>query len=304
MFINFKRIIKFAGQDFLRNFWLSSITIIILIMAFFSISLLITLNIVLKQSISAIEKKVDISLYLEPNIDQEKINNLKNQLLVCPGIEEIKYISAEESLTEFRSEHQDKPLIIESLDELTNNPLGATLVIKAKSINDYFTILNYVNNLPEQELIQHKDYLQHKILIQQLNKISYHLVYFGLIISSIFILISILFVFNLIRLSIYTRRKEIEIMHLVGATDWFIRLPYLVEGLIHITIAWIISFLFFTLFWQWLFPYLNIFLEISNDLSATAFLQRYFGLIFGIEILGFFLLNILSSGVAVDKYLK
>jgi cell division transport system permease protein len=303
MFVSFSRITKFAWQDFWRNFWLSGVTILIIILSLFSVSILVVLNVLAETSIQAIKEKVDISVYFKPEVKEAEVKSFKNTFLVRPEVKEIKYISAENALAEFRKRHQDNPLILEALEELEENPLGATLIIKAKSSEDYGVLLTYLSNPQYQNLIQEKDYHEHRQIIGTLNQIADKISRLGLIISTIFILIAILVVFNTIRLNIYTHRREARTMRLVGATSWFIRSPYLLEAVFYGVLAWAVNLVIIFLLVRGIQPYVVGFLG-EYEISLMGYLKAHFLEIFGLELILVVLLCMISSVTAIRRYLK
>ena len=125
----------------------------------------------------------------------------------------------------------------------------------------------------------------------------------SIIISFIFIAITILVVFNAIRIAIYTHKREIRIMKLVGASNWFIRMPFLAEAILYALIGIIGVLIIFYPFLQLLQPYLSTFFSI-NELNLIGYFINNFFLIFGLQFLGASLINIIASLLAVGKYIK
>ena len=234
------QIIIFAWQSFWRNFWLSVVTITIIILAFISVNFLLVLNILTDNAIRVVKDKVDVSLYFDRETSESQVLETKTFLSALPEIEEIVYISQQQALEEFKQKHQADIDIIQSLNELQQNPLGATLIIKANGIEDYPIIIDVVNNSKYNNLIQDKSFDDNKLFIDRIKQVSDNVNRVGLATSGIFILISLLIVFNTIRVAIYTHREEIAVMKLVGATNWFIRSPFLLEAVFYGIISCIV----------------------------------------------------------------
>ena len=145
MFVNFKRVFKFAAQDFGRNIWLSIVNITILVLALLTINFLIIFNLLTNNAIHVIKEKVDVSIYFKQNITQEQIDDLKQKISSSQYIKSVDYVSAEESLENFKQKHaQDENLLsaIEELKKDNSNVFSASLKIKAKDISMYENILN------------------------------------------------------------------------------------------------------------------------------------------------------------------
>jgi len=297
-----QKILKLAKQNFFRNFWLSAATIIVMVLMLFSISFLTGLNILARETIATLKNKIDLSLYLNPNLTENRINDLKTSLENLPAVAEITFVPSEKALEQFKQKYQKNPLILKSLEELNKNPLGAVLIIKARQSTDYQNILDILNQEEYKEMIQNKDFLDYEKLISVLNRLTKKIQLVGLAASAIFLLIAILIVFNTIRLAIYARQEEIKIMKLVGATSWFIRGPFLLESCLYAFSGWLINSIIFFFLVSVGQPHLNQFLGI--DFNLVNHFKENFLLYFGSQLLLAVLLCIISSWAASKKYLK
>jgi len=296
------RVIKFAFQDFFRNFWLSFVTLTILILALFSINLLIIFNVVAKSAIIAIENKIDISVYFKPSISEDQVKNVQRYLQGISQVKEVQYISQDQALENFKAKHQDNPKILESLKEIEQNPLGASLVIKAKSTDQYTLILEQLVDPQYSNLIESKNFDDHKAVINRITTITEKVNYGVFVIALIFTIISILIIFNAIRMAIYTHREEIMAMKLVGATNWFVRAPYLLQGVIFSFLAVIITIIIIYPLLGFVQPYLALLLE--SDFNIVKYFNQNFAFIFGLEFLGAIVINLLSSYWAINRYVR
>lgn len=303
MFHAIGRIIKFAAQDFWRNIWLSVITITILVMALFSVNFLIVFNLIADNVISAVHEKIDVSIYFVPEATAGEVSNVKSSLDKLVEVKEIKYISPEEALQKFQEEHAEDPDILESLEQIEGNPLGAALVVKAKRLDDYPKILDEVNKPEYQNIIQDKNFEDHKAIIGKINNITEKVETVGLIVIAVFILIAIVIVFNTIKIAIYTHRGEIEIKRLVGATNWFISAPFIVEGIFYSLIACLLIIAIIYPLIGILDPYLIKFFE-GLDFSVLNYFNEHFFAIFGLQLVLVIILNVISSSLAIGKYLR
>ncbi len=303
MLVSFYRILKFALQDFWRNFWLSVITITIITLALFTVNFLIIFNVITEESVGLIEEKIDISIYFNPEVEENKVRSVESHLLTLSEVKDVEYISQRDALEAFKERHKDDPKISETLEELEENPLGATLVVKAHDPVDYPYILQVLSEAQYTDLISEKDFNDHKIVIDKINSITSKVqkVSFGIIIF--FSLITILIVFNTIRMAIYTHREEIGIMKLVGASNWFIRAPFLMEGIIYSLLACAITFALIYPALNFIQPYISEFFE-DSSFSLVNYFKQNFIRIFVWELLIVIVLNLLSSYWAMRKYLK
>ncbi len=302
MFASLYRVIKFALQDFFRNFWLSLVTLTILILALFTVNLLIIFNIVTKTAISSIEDKVDISVYFKSEISEDQVQNVQKAIQGLAQVKSAEYVSKEQALQNFKDTHRDNPKILQSLEEIDQNPLGASIVIKARASTDYPAILEILQSPQYSNLIESKDFDDHKLVIERINGITQKVSRGVILVVIIFALISILIIFNAIRMAIYTHREEIYAMKLIGATDWFVEVPYLLQGIFFGIISLSVSILILYPLLGFLRPYLQLILD--SDFNIVNYFNDNFVIIFGLQLLGAILLNLISSLVAVKRYVK
>lgn len=303
MFHSLFRAIKFASQDFWRNIWLSLITISILVLALLSVNSLIVFRLIADQSIKSVQEKVDVSIYFYPEVTAGEVNNVKSYLHNMQEVKEATYIAPEEALADFREEHRDEPEIIASLEEVGENPIGPSLIIKAQSLDDYPEILRAMEQERFQKLIQEKNFEDHKAIITKINDTSQRVEKIALGIIGVFTLISVLIIFNTIKVAIYTHRQEIEIKRLVGATNWFIKAPYLLEGIFYSVLSVFVVLLLVYPIVGAVDPYIKNFFS-NLDFSLLSYFNINFWYIFGTQLLAVVVLNIVSSYLAIGKYVK
>jgi len=303
MFVFFYRTMKFAVQGFFRNIWLSLVTIIILVLTLFSVTLAAGINVVADKAIASVQSKVDVSIYFKPSVKEQDILNVRYRLENLPTVEAVSYTSQDEALEKFKAKHEDNTVILDSLKQLEENPLGATLIIKAKSIDDYPTIMAVLDNPDYSSLIQDKNFADNQTVIQHLSDLSNKVKRIGIIISGIFVVITVLIMFNTIRITIYTHREEIGIMKLVGASNWFVRAPFLVEMLLYALFAVIISLALLYPFLGVIGPQLNSFFA-GYDLDLVTYFASNFWRIVGLQFGFVLILTAFSSSIAIGKYLR
>lgn len=302
MLISFVRIIKFSVQDLCRNIWLSLVTVIILVLALFTVNMLLVVKVVGQTAIDAIKDKIDINLSLRATADESSILELKAQIEAMPEVREATYISKAEALTSFQEKNKDNPEVLEALRVLGKNPLSPSLVIKAKNLDDFDNLTGKLNSL-ENNIIESRNFTNYKSMLEKIDSITNKVSDAGLALSAIFILITVLVVFNSIRVTIYTHRKEIGIMRLVGASHWFIQMPYMISGLIYTIIGIGTIMLIFYPFLSLLQPYLEAFF-VGYSINIFRYFYSNMALIFGVQFLIAGTINMIASLLAVRKYSK
>lgn len=305
MFISFFRLIKFGWQNFFRNFWLSLVTIIIIILTLISISCLLIFNILTDNTLKVVQAKTDVYIDLKPEVKKEQADQLVNSLAQVPSIVEVKYVSPEENLANFLNTYQNNTLISEAIKTLENNPFKASILIKVDKIENFPIILNELSQDKYANILEIKgeDFTQTKKLVNKISEYSQKIKKAGLIISGIFIFVALLVVFNTIQISIYNRKEEIAIMRLVGASNFFIKGPFYVEGIIYSLFSIIILLIFIYPLIIFLQPYINnFFSEYSTNIITQV--NNNFIKIFGTELIIAIIINILSASIAMKKYLR
>lgn len=301
--LSIARVLKFALQDFVRNFWVSLVTVTILILSLFSVNFLVVVDYISQQAIKSVEAKIDLSLYLNTEAVEEDISVLKRELESIEGVAKITYVSKAQALESFQTKHRDDQPIQEALREIGKNPLNPSLVVQAKELSVYEKVINSLDKLSKHTLIESKDFDDHNNLLQSMNVITVRTRQIMLLVSFIFIAITVLVVFNAVRIAIYTHRKEIGVMKLVGASNWFIRAPFLVEAVLYSFLGVVIVIAIFYPFIHLLQPYLGSFLNTAS-VDLIGYFNSRFIYIFGVEFLGASLINIIASSIAVGKYVK
>jgi len=298
MFITFYRVLKTGFKNFFRNSWLSLATVSIMVVTLLIISSLVILNVLADSALLSLQDKIDISVYFNLGTQETNILKVKNELLELPEIKEIEYVSQEQALVRFRETNKDNPLLLESLEELDSNPLEATLNIKAEQASMYEAILSFVNNrylgiISKIEADQN--------VIERFNSITSALRKSGFILSAVFAILAILITFNTIRLAIYTYKKEIEIMRLVGASNWYIRWPFIVEGVLYGVLGvWIcMGILYFMI--RFISPKLIGFLP---EMNLLDYFHSHIWAIIGLQLAIGVGLGTASSLIAIRRYLK
>lgn len=300
-----KRVVISGYRNFSRSGFTSFASIMIMTITIFVITSLIFIQAALNSSLNSIKDKVDVTVYFIPGTDASSIKEIENVVEKLPEVKEVSYTSQEEALFEFKEKHSNDYLTLQALDELDENPLGASLNIKAKDPSQYENIAKYFENdasLSKGALtvIDKIDYHQNKVVIDRLTSIVNGARKLGFVISIILILISILITFNTIRLIIYMSRDEINVMKLVGAGGRYIRGPFIFSGVIVGVISSIITIIIFIPVSIWLGNQMTDFLGINfYTYYKSNFLQLFIVMLGSGIVIG-----VISSFFAIHRYLR
>jgi cell division transport system permease protein len=302
MFLFLFRILKLSLQDIFRNIWLSIVTVTILILALFSINSLITVQVISQNAIEAVKEKIDINLYLTNTASEEQILSLKSELEKLEQVKTVNYISKQEALLSFREKNEKNPEIIQALRELGKNPLSPTLVIIPSSSEQAPELINILRGY-QSNIIESRDFTDNSIILEKINNITDKVNQVGMIIIIVFVVTSLIVVYNSIRVAIYTHKREINIMRLVGASGSFIYMPFIISAIIYSIFSMGVIMVAFYPFLSLLQPYLEVFF-VGYNIDIIGYFFSNFWQIFGIELLLVIVVNVLASLVAVRRYAK
>lgn len=296
------RVVTAGGRNFMRNAWLSTaatavmtVTLSLIMVSFISSS-------ALTSTIKGVTDKIDVSIYLNDSVTADQVKSLENQLQTVNNVASVTYLSKEQALANYKKQNANNAKLLQAISE-TDNPLPASLDIKTKNPNQLSDIANFVNQ-PSVKALQSDppSYSgSNKTTIDRIVQIANFFKTTGLVGSLIFIIISILIIFNTIRMAIFTRRDEIEIMKLVGATKWFIRGPFLFEAALYGIIAAAIAVLLGYTIVLGVATHLQSYIEVA---STVALFRHAPLLIILAELLIGVMIGVFSSLLAMSRYLK
>jgi cell division transport system permease protein len=301
----FKRILAAGLTGFYRNRTVSLSSIFILTITLSLVASLFLFNSVFNYSVDQIKSKVDISIYFKPDAEESDITTVKNTIQKLAEVEKVIYTSKEEVLNDFKTKHQNDQVTMEALNELNSNPFGATLSVKARDTDPYDDIINKINsnNLlgNASSSVDSINYSDIKTSIDRLTNIVDWLSNIGFILTVIFMLMSVMIVYNTVRLAIFVFRDEISVMKLVGASNFYIRGPFIVESAIYGLIASLITVILCYPATLWISEKTTVFFEGFNIFAYYK--DNVFSLFFILLLCGI-TVSCISSALAVRKYLK
>lgn len=303
---SFGRMVHAGIVNFKRNGLLSTATIIVLSLNLLLLGSILIFSVATDVLFKNLEEKIDISVYFKPAVTDVDIHALETELSSKPEIKSIEFVSKEVALERFKERHKGDQVILDSLDELGINPLESSLNIKAKTPQDYPAVLGYFKTPKTADMVdQINDYENEKI-IERLSGIVDDARRGRLILSLALSLVSILVTFITIKLAINNAKEEIAIMRLVGSTNWHIRGPFLVEGIIYGLASAVIALgiLFVTIYYGFTNYLFGSSLFESTDLNLPLFFAQNAGFLFLILAGSGIVLSLISSIIAIRKYLN
>lgn len=299
---NLRRVIATAFVHLFRNVWLGVATIIVLVMALISVNLLVGVNALMENAVRLLEDKIDVTVFFKQDANEALVAQAKFFLADLPQVKDAELLTADQALEAFRARNAANPEILSALDELDSNPLGATLRIKARKPSDYPFIVETLKNPQFADAIESKTYDDHADSIEGVRRVSGTARTIGTALIVIFSLIAFLIVFNTVRVAIYTQREEIGIMRLVGASSFFVRAPFVLQGILLALFSMAIAAGFLYLGVSWAEPALIALYGGSPGLYAY-FGEHWLRLVL-IEGGALILMVGCTSWIAAGKYLK
>jgi len=306
LWLTTKRIARYGLIGLIRNGFVSLSAILIMTITLFVLAGLLISSAALRSVLTDLTNKVDVTVYFVTTASPDDIARVQKSVQALPEVASATYVSREEALTQFKQRHQNDQLTMRALSELGDNPLEASLQIRAKDTSQYETIASYVsaqqgNGGSAANIIDKVNFSQNKTAIDRLTNIIETSRRLGIGVALMFGLASVLIAFNTIRLAIYTARDEISVMNLVGASRSYVSGPFMIAGVLYGVISGLIV--------------LALLYPITLYLGPSS--ERFFGAfnVFGYYIASFplfflivmgsgILLGALSSFLAVRRYLN
>jgi len=303
MLQNLARVIKFSINNLSRNKGVSVATVFVLVVAIMVVTGLFFFQGMVSHLTEEIQDKIDITAYFQEDTIEQDILAVKDEILkMSPNIKSIEYISKEQAMADFAERHQDSLVLQKALEEVGENPFLPSLsIVTNGEPSQYEEISNALETSAFGKLIYKVDFSQKKDTIEKIYSLTSNINRFGLILGIVLVIISMLVVFNTIKIATENSKDEISTMKIVGASDWFIRGPFIIEGVIYGVVAFLICILLSVLFAYFLSSKISIVLSgfsmfdyFLTNLWIFALIQLAFGIGVGVT----------SSLIVVKRHLE
>jgi len=304
--------LKRAIQNLILDKSVTLSSLLVMVLTFFSIAIFSVFAFYSHYAIKYLEQSPQIFLYFTDNATEKYILEVKDKLAKSDKIASVNYTSKDNALESYIDANKENPLLLESISA---NIFPASLDIKATDIEYFDEIVLSIKGLEDVESVDFQ-----KVVVDRLKEISTKSRIVGLSLISLLLTMSFLNTLLTIGMTIRSQKKEIEIMKLVGATDWFVIKPYLLQGILY---AFLSSFvvgvlLFVTL--PFILPQIKAFftgvplpqivdalksigVNIGHISASTEQIITLLGLTFIIFLVGI-VISIIGSLTAVAKYLR
>lgn len=301
------RIMLAGMRNFLRNAWLNLAATVVMVITLTIILLAVVFNMALGETLDKYTEQVDlVSIYLQDGASEADVDALRGELEAHDNVLSTDYTSKQEALEQFRIDQEtDQPDegrdIVDAVSE-DNNPLPASVEARVHDI-ERITVVNDIANQQQYAPIVDETSLDEddQRTINRISNAQQFLITFGLSASLVFAAISMLIIFNTIRIAIYARSEEIGIMRLIGATNGFIRGPFLFEAMLNGIIGASLAVVL---------VYLALFRGLGGEIEFVDFgaTLQFFGDAWPLVVVATLALGmvigILSSALAMARHLR
>ena len=303
MSINVGYFVRESIQNFRRNWVMSIGAVVTIFLSLLLVGIAMSFGYIASGIVQSVESKVTIQVFLKDGAPVADVDALQATLVNDPLVKGVDYVSKDEALEKFKTDMAESPEIVANI---RGNPLPASLDVTLKDpreveamvakikANPQFTKIADRPSNPEESLKYGQQVVKKLFAVTRI--IRFVLIGFVIVLA----VVSLIFINNTIRIAIYARRKEIAIMRLVGASNWFIRTPFFMEGILQSLIGAVLAIALISSTTAWLLPkvreaipFLPLTLS-SGDMAQISFVLVLVGIMIGL----------IGSGFALRRYLK
>jgi cell division transport system permease protein len=242
--ITFRRILETGSVNFLRNVSLAIAAIAVMVVTLTIVLFSVVTNATFTNTIAQITNKIDVSVYLQSNVDNTQAEQFVQRIKTHPEIAKVVYLNQQQALQSYINQNNGNKALIAAATEAGTNPIPATILVYPSNLNYVNSIKNFLVN-PQNKVLQTTDSPSYngnqKEAIDNITHATDVLRQIGVIAVIVFAVICALIIFNTIQMAIFNRRDEITIMRLLGASTNYIRGPFIVESAIYGLLSGLIS---------------------------------------------------------------
>lgn len=289
----FRYFVKEALKSMSRNGLMTLASISTVALSLFILGVFTSGVVNLNNLASNLESQVEISVYLKDGLNQNQINSVQTRLKEMPKVKSIEYVSKDKAMKRFKEHLGEQQGLVAALDG--NNPLPSSFVITFENPEEVKQAAKLVTTYPEVESAHYG-----QDVIEQIFKLTEVIRIGGIALIAFLAGATLFIISNTIRLTVFARRKEIGIMKYVGATNWFIRWPFLIEGML---LGFIGAAIATACVWEF---YHFILIEVENSLAflplvpMVPFFYNLAAMLFGVGIV----VGAIGSTISLKQYMK
>jgi cell division transport system permease protein len=299
------RIVKAGCQNFIRNATLAVAAIAVMVITLTIILFSAIANATFGHTIAQITDKIDISVYLKDDVSQGQRDKLLTDLSGIDNVKSVEFTSKEDALAKYKKQNQNNVDLLLAISQ-TDNPLPATINVKPKDPNKIQQIKDYletedIKKLQAEETSYSGD---RKDAIDKISKATLFFRQAGVASVLVFALVSMLIIFNTIRMTIFNRRDELTIMRLLGASGWYIRGPFVVETVLYGIVSALVSVIGVNALFAVLESAVYANIKLMDISYANDYFASHFWIILTAQLAIGILIGAASSVIATRRYLK
>ncbi|MBE6098574.1 MAG: ABC transporter permease [Anaerovibrio sp.] len=276
-----------------RNNWMSVASVGTVAVSLFIFGMFLMLVMNMNKMVESLESQVQIKVYLKDNFSRDDARDLEVDLKNMQGVEKVTFVPKEEAMEKFKERLGDQKTLLEALDD--TNPLPDSFEVMLIQPELVKTAAEAIEKYEGVEAAKYgQDVMEHLFDITRLIRI------FGFALMFVLALATLFIIANTIRLTVFARRKEIAIMKYVGATDWFIRWPFVLEGMVMGLFGSLIASIILR------FSYAGITAKIYSTLAFFPLIPEYpfLDYVTCVVMLGGMIMGAIGSAVSIKRFLK
>lgn len=304
--IALSRVFKAGMLNFVRNAWLAVAAIAVMVITLTIVLSSVIASATFNNTIQQITNKIDISVYLQDNLDEVRRDELVAQIQELDNVATVEYVSKEQALERYKEQNKENIELLQAISQ-TDNPLPASLQIKPENPDNFENIKTFLER-PEIKELQSEETSysgDRKEAIDKITAATQFLQRAGIVGIIVFATISMLIIFNTIRMAIFNRREELNIMRLLGASTWYIRGPFVVETIFYGVISAVVSVVLCNIaFTIQTSAFDANTLGLLDIRYASDYFAEHFWKILAIQLTLGILIGAVSSIIATRRYLK
>ena len=308
------RVVKYGTINFGRNVWLSTAATLVMTLTLVVLSVTLVATVVLSETADAMRDRIDITLFFRPGTTTETLNEMRDKMLTVENVKSAEVRTSEEEYLNFLKENADNTLLIDTLEDPTMDmrstmisTMQSTMRLKVYDPENLDPIkqlvasdLNFVKNLDPTE---EPTYDVNQAEIATITRWARMAKTGGLILSGVFLAISVLVIFNTIRMAIFSRREEIYMMKLIGADRTFIRGPFLVEAQLSGAVSGLLAFGLSYLGFRFMEPRLAAYGISVTSIADILDSNKIICVPLAMILIGMFI-GTVSARLAIYRYIK
>ena len=282
-----------ALKSIKRNITVSFAAMLTVLVTFFVLGTFTLVGLNFNKTIEDVADKIEIKVYLQDDIKLVNQREVEIKLSEQDGVKAVTYESKDEAFTKLKKDLEGNSGMLEGYS-LENNPLASSYIVTLEDASYASNVTKAVEDMTGVESVTNQ-----QELIEKISRVVDFVQILGVILFFVFIGVSIFLIMNTIKLAVYSRRREVGIMKFVGATDWFIRWPFVIEGIIIGAIGSLLATAVLYFIYRGVFGFIASNLLIANLVPVSFVLTT----LLGGFLLGGILVGAIGSIAALRKFL-